>query len=182
MKYLFSSILCGLFFLVFSLPVKAETVYKQVDNSGSIVYTDTPPTNGNAVDNSENISTVSTPKNIAPSPASEKSIPTQNPAERKVYSAFSIQSPKDQDTLQNERELSVELALNPELQEGDKIQLVIDGTPYGSPSSSTHQAVGQLNRGSHQISAVLMDKNNNVLKQSGTITVYVHYAAIGVKK
>lgn len=168
--------------LIYFLSAEAGTVYQQVDNNGNVIYTDTPPASGNTVENSENISTVSTPKNIVSPAASEKSMPTQNLAERKVYSAFLIQSPKDQDTLQNEREFSVELTVNPELQEGDKIQLVIDGIPYGSPSASTHQAVGQLNRGSHQISAVLMDKNNSVLKQSGTITVYVHYANLGVKK
>src|SRR5437588_8336323 len=67
--------------------------------------------------------------------------------ERKPYSTFMIVSPKDQETIQNQPVIPVEITTEPKLQDGDRIQLLLDGKFWGEPAPSTHFEMVQVNRG-----------------------------------
>ena len=191
-------ILCG-FFLFFSLACQADTIYKQTDAQGNITYTDTPQKDAQTIivpAESPPTITSSTPASSPPptmpaapggSPASlaqpgatETAIPTAIMDDtRTPYTSFSLVSPVDQQTFQNQRLIPVEVSMVPALQLGDKVQLNVDGNPYGALVAGTQLTIGQLDRGSHTVSAALFSKDNVILKSTNTITIYVQFARLG---
>lgn len=177
MKYLFSFLLLFIF-----TASDAATVYKQTDENGNITYSDIPEKNANVMVIPETQTTPSpTTQNTPTVNSTTPNTTTVNSAEpeRKPYTSFSIASPTDQVTFQNQRQIPVNIQLEPQLQEGDKIQLYVDGNPYGEPVASAQLQVNQLDRGTHTLSAVLLDKKKTVVKTSKTITIYIQYARLG---
>jgi hypothetical protein len=177
MKY----ILCIIVTLLYPLLCFAETIYTETDNKGNMSYSDTPLKNSKLTEIPKVDSTPSSPPSI------QTTLPTPptslNPSEdKKIYMAFSISSPSDQETFQNQRAIPVTIKIEPALQKGDKIQLYVDGTAYGNTAESTSFITGQLERGSHTLSAALIDKNQVTTKQTNTITIYVQYARLGTGK
>jgi hypothetical protein len=171
--YLFCLLLC------FSLTSYA-TIYEETDKNGDITFTDVPTgsaakkvdiANGNVTQ----LPAPTPPPDITNNPATATSAKAGATG---AYSTFLITSPTDQFTFQNQRDIPVEVKLDPELKKGDTIRLFVDGAPVGSPFNNTHLSIKQLDRGTHKIYAVLLDENQSQLKQSNAVTIYVHYASV----
>lgn len=157
----------------------AATIYSNTDKNGNITYSDIPLRNSKLVVIPESSSVIASPANNNSSNATNNSI---LPTVAEGYTKFLVESPKDQETLQNTREFPVNLTIEPSLKKGHKVLLFIDGRPYGDAIASTQVPVGQLDRGSHQISAQLLDETKKVLKQTATITVYMLYSNLNSPK
>lgn len=176
MKYSWVILLC----LYTTVTFSAGAVYTQTDENGNVTYSDMPLKNSQLVVIPEVNTTASqqppkktmtnTPSTPSPSSSGETKI---------TYTTFTMTSPIDQQTFQNQRAIPVEIKIEPALQTGDKIQLYVDGKPYGTAMESTTLTTQQLERGSHTISAALIDRAQTVLKQTGTATIYVQYARLG---
>lgn len=156
------------------------TIYEQTNANGTITYSDI-PLNATAkqIDIShENKITSAIPpttpvtKNI--NPASSPLITSAN----KPYTQFEIVSPKDQATLQNQVTIPVTLAIKPDLQPGDKIQIYLDGKAKGTASTGTQFQLNEVDRGTHQLSATIINSNQQIIKQTNTITIYNHRASV----
>ncbi|MES2217503.1 MAG: DUF4124 domain-containing protein [Pseudomonadota bacterium] len=174
-------------FLLLSLTCVAA-IYMQKDAKGNISYSDIPTTDATRVDLPPPTTTsFSTPAAPAAGKAAATSgkagkvgvTPTETTDARQTYTAFSISSPTEQQTFQNQRDIAVQFNLAPSLQKGDSIQLFVDGSKVGEPAATTQFQVNQLPRGTHQVSANLLDSNKAVLKQAASVTFFVHYAAVG---
>lgn len=163
--------------LIFSLSIAsmsyATTIYTQTDQNQNTTYSDT-PLSGEGV---SHVETLSTPA-LSNSPSNTSTPSTSTDEVKKPYTQFSITSPTDQQTFQNQRTITIEVKIEPDLQKGDKLKAYVDGAPYGKESSSNKIDLEQINRGAHQIYVVLMDSNNTILKKSNTVTVFIHYASI----
>jgi hypothetical protein len=158
----------------------------QVDSNGNTVYSDIPSAQAKQLD----ISTGANKEHQPPAPKPVNTSVTKSATDeavseavekddvKKPYTAFSISSPVEQDTFQNQRDIPVEIKIDPELQKGDTIQLMVDGQANGGAQASTHLQVHQLDRGTHQVYAVLFDGQKQ-LRESNRVTFYVHYAHVG---
>jgi len=159
-------------------------VYMQTDNNGNVIYSDTPiKKNAQKIDVPAINTTSSTPPQPTESniPSSTNSQPTVMTMQivKKPYTTFVIRSPADQETIQNQPKIAVDISIDPDLQSGDVIQVYLDGNTWGKPLPSTHVEFTAPDRGIHQISAKLMDKNGKVLKETPSNTVYIHQANLG---
>lgn len=165
--------------------VSYATVYMKTDSAGNISYTDVPSTNAQSVNG---ITGNTVPSSQAPAPTTApasqstdgKSNQTQAIAPEegnKPYQTFTLISPTDQESIQNQVAIPVKVATEPELQPGDTIQLIVDGSPWGSPEKNTSLEIKLLDRGTHQVSARLMGANGNILKETNTVTIFVHRAS-----
>lgn len=173
--------------LCFCSCVCHAAIYMQLDKNGNTVYSDT-PLNANAkkIDLPKTEDNQTHQDQVAPASAASLNEETENPANQiptlksspHVYTTFLMESPKDQETFQNQPVIPVEIKIDPLLQAGDKIQLYLDGKPMGSPVPTTHLQLMQIDRGSHQLSAVLIDNNQQKIKDTGTITIFVHQASV----
>ena len=156
------------------------TVYKVVDEHGNITYTDAPPAD------TTHSQEVKLPT-INRQPATELR-PTgradtredDHDARAESYRHAAIRSPAHDSTLPaGESHLTVEVELEPALQEGHWVQILIDGSAAGSPAQSTHQAVADLERGMHFLSAVVLDDSGNVVAETDAITIHVRRSVVG---
>lgn len=170
MKYILSMI------LLLAAFVCNAAVYMQVDPNGTATYTDVPSVNAQKVDPNGYGSAQASQSSQQTSNASTPAI-VANAEAKKPYTTFLISSPVDQQTFQNQRDITVEIKIQPDLQKGDKIQAFLDGKPVGDAVASTHLQLKQLDRGTHQINAVLIGDNQANLKQSNSVTVFIHYAS-----
>jgi hypothetical protein len=164
--------------LFFSMNCYA-TIYTQTDKAGNIIYSDTPLSNqAKIVDMPEATNTISAPppKEVVKTEEIQETISPIIVAPS--YTQFLISSPKDQETIQNQPTFIVSMQVEPSLKKGDKVQVIVDGKPWGKPAASNQLEVAEIERGSHQLSAVIMDENNQVLKQSNIITIFVHRNSI----
>jgi hypothetical protein len=171
----------------------SAAIYMQSNTDGQVTYSDMPSQDSKVMNVQDAPTTqFSTPATQAPKTTTTtttkttKTTTTGTPAGMPVveaahapYSSFAITSPTDQQTFQNQREIPVSLNVTPNLQKGDRIGILVDGQSVGEPAPMANFVMHQLSRGTHQVSAVLVDANNSVLRQAGPVTFFVHYAALG---
>lgn len=168
--------------------VYAGQIFMTTNSDGTTVYSDTPSDASSKVVTTSDANIVSmpatTPINSAnATQAGPNSNPTSsaNPlAQTKVpYTIFTISSPSNGETLQNQPVIYVSISVKPTLQQGDYVQVYLDGQPWGQAQATTSFQFTAPDRGTHVISAKLFDKNGSVLMSSAGNTIYVHQAALG---
>ena len=190
MKYMLLVLL-----VVLSLVCHAA-IYLQTDKQGNETYSDTPLTNdaktielspaGHYLSSTQITTNVATPPppvtpmtTATTAAASEVQPAAANLPVRQIYTTFIIESPKDQESIQNQPIIAVTIQVTPDLQLGDKIQMYLDGKAIDNPSATNHFALQNVSRGTHQLYAELQDANGKTINQTPVITVFVHRAAIG---
>ena len=175
MKYL-----CFLL-MFFMLPVTAE-VYRWVDENGNTVFSDQPSANAKQIELPEP-STYSPV--VIPAETQADSEQTDADAEEEMPAApnyqLQIASPQDDEALRvNDGNLTVNIQIRPALsqQRGDMIQLRMDGRPYGQPRAGLSFNLANVDRGTHTLSAVVMNANGEELAQSATIKFHLQRNSI----
>ena len=68
-----------------------------------------------------------------------------------------MDSPVDQESIQNQPSVNIELKIDPPLQAGDKVQIFLDGAPWGPPAPTTHFVFNAPDRGTHTLSAKIIE-------------------------
>ena len=156
-------------FLLLSTHTSAE-VYKSINPDGSTSYSDVPAPHGEAISLPE----------LTPVPAVK--YPKKAPAEKKEnntvlpYTLFKISSPKNQTVIRdNNGNTKLALKIKPELQTKHKhsITLLLDSKVYKKGLTTAGGQFSNLDRGSHTLSARLVDENNKTLKSTHPVTVHI---------
>lgn len=155
-------------------PTPGNTIYKTVGPDGQVIFSDTPPADSKA----EKVEVG--PTNVQPIVA-PRPLPTRklSPRDRDRQDDqgpfnFTIVSPQSGTTITpGQRFIVLEVAVNPVPRDGYRFFAVVDGRPWVGSSSGTSLDLSALERGTHQIQAVLTDLSGNPLAQSQTITLYV---------
>jgi hypothetical protein len=157
-------------------------IYKVVDKNGNVTYTDQAPGDGSEPMDLPDLSVVTTdypPEQTVPDLAAEaeEEDETGPKALRKLYSDFRISRPAPEETFWG-TENSVVLAweASAPLQEGLMVRFNIDGSPK---TASAENMLGvTLNRGTHTVSASIVDGRGRPLLTTDTVTFYVHQNSI----
>ena len=165
--------------LMFSLPVFAE-VYKVVDNNGNITYTDQPQPDAKLVP----LPLVNKMPRVQPEPIG-KPEPAANPdaegtQEAQQTPAFAgytqayILSPAHDQIIPNQqRNVIIQLGLQPQLQPGHRVQFLSNGQPLGAPIGATAYQLEDLERGSYQIGAQIRSAEGKILLSLKPISIHV---------
>lgn len=160
--------------LLFTSLVCLAAIYLQKDTEGNFIYSDTPlAPNAQPINSTQRSSTLPVLE-----PATPPVTPLQKNTKNKPYTTFLIISPTNQETIQNQPTITISIHIEPKLQPGDKIQLYIDGKMWGNPEASTQITLDHIDRGMHQLYATLLNQNGASIKQSNSVTLYVHYASV----
>ena len=149
-------------------------VYRWFDEDGSTVFSDTPIDGAEKLEVREPIIVPGQPlprrtERLAPS--------VEGPAERR-YESMRMTMPTAGETFQNVREVPVSVAVQPALEPGHRIQFLLDGAPHGAPVEGTETLLTDVNRGEHQISAIVLDARGKVLLRAPPIVIYVQQASL----
>lgn len=146
-------------------------VYRIVDESGRVTYTDKPPAGhkGEKVD----LPAINTQPGIVV-PAAD------NDDEAAVirYRRIEILQPGDGSTIPSAQlELIVQVGIEPALQAGHLISVLLDGEPVTRPTAATSLRLDNLERGMHRLEAKVVNQQGQRVASSEPVTIYVQRAS-----
>lgn len=162
-------ILCYLIAIFCALPAGAE-VYKVVDKDGRVTYTDDPPKN--APYEEVDLKPINTQPPVKVQTPSE--LGTSEPEDEEISYQITLVAPADGAQIPpGQRDLPVEVRLEPGLQGNHRIQFMLDGAPVGRPGATNRTLISEIFRGEHTVSANIIDAEGRVITSSPTATVFV---------
>lgn len=174
-----NKILLGLFCVTAGFTTYAD-IYKWVDSDGNVHFGDTPHAGAEKLKlpDAQSYSSPNVPTSNVPSSANSSS---ESKVSKHAYRNVLIAQPDNETTIRNNRgAILTSVQLEPALFEGDKIQLIFDGSPLGPPQTNSVFQLNNVFRGSHTIAAQIIDVEGQVLITSDPITVYVQRPRVGM--
>ena len=159
----------------------AADIYRWIDDNGNQVYSDQPTENAEKVELRHSM--IYTPVEIPE--LSEDAMDTQSeeadaPIPAPNYKLSVVSPENDAGIRVNNGNVMVNLQLIPALvpERGDLIQLYLDGLPAGMPMPQPNFMLENLDRGTHKLSAVVLNASGEVLAQSETITFHLQRTSV----
>ncbi len=164
------------FGLLSSLALATE-VYRWVDDQGQVHFSDRPLEGGEKVEIRPQIE-LGTP-DVQPRARREASADSAEEAATR-YRSLEIISPSQEEVLWNiEGQLDVSLRLQPRLQQGHSVELLLDGNPVeGMQPGSMQARLSEVFRGVHVLKANVRDRNGRMLIESQPRTFAVQQTSI----
>lgn len=164
----------------------AADVYRWVDDQGQVHFSDEPHDGAEPVDVGEPtvVDSLPTPQGADPKDdadggGDDSDSGTGDGAAAQTQWRIAIAAPSDEATVRdNQGKLQLVLDVRPRLSEDQRILVLVDGSPYRQgPFTSTDITLSGLDRGAHELQALLRDDGGRVLARSATVTVYLHQAS-----
>ncbi len=151
--------------LAAALPASAQ-IYKYTDADGKTVFTNQPPTDVDA-------KPVELPPTNTVGPQAPVVAPSDSDTGSQASNAYAILAlsnlPDDEALRQNNGTFTVNVVVQPALSPAHQLQLVLDGQPYGAPTSSTSIGLDNLDRGDHTL-AVQVLQGSRVIQASAPVS------------
>lgn len=151
-----------------SAPLSWAEVYKHVDKDGNITYTDVP---SKAKETPIPVKPM-TPY-TAPVPKASSQTKTEEKKPATTYRSLTIQQPANNDVIRaNNGAISVTLQSQPGLDAaaGHKYAIALDGKVLQSGQSGS-LTINEVARGSHTVSAQIIDSTGKVLATATPVTI-----------
>lgn len=170
MKYIPLKVFLLLIFFVGGFANAA--LYKGIDAEGNVVYSDRPFEDAERFTPPE-ISVVEKEK-VKPE-IDGKAESEEKPVEFK-YLDFDIVSPKTNDTIRDQFDMSVALKLRPGLniEKGHSVWLLVNGKPLIEKSLDMSLRIDRLERGAQKIQAQVRDEQGKIIVRTRTVVVFIH--------
>lgn len=162
MRLLSACLLCAL-----ALPAAAE-IYKYTDANGNTVFTNQKPEGQNA--EAVNLPPTNTVEAQQPTRPLESDNPEQAASRYSVLQLTDI--PSEEALRANNGTFSVGVQLEPRLQPGHRLRLLLDGQPYGQASNVPRLQLVNVDRGEHSLAVEVLSGDRQI-QQSGTVTFTV---------
>lgn len=170
-------LLIGLLALPVVAPVHAgQTVWKWVDSNGVTHFADTPVPGATKVEISGG-NRDSRPTPTYPS----SSLPTQQPVNTgPSYRTFEISKPvSDQNFINTGGQVTVNVRIDPALQPGHQLALLLDGQRVeGFPRNALQYDLKGVPRGTHTAAAQVQDSRGTRLQETAAVTFYVRQESV----
>jgi hypothetical protein len=148
----------------------AQQIYRSVDESGNVVFSDQPPAPGQEGEQVElgELNTAPPPEpRPRPAPTQQKPEPAPDPTE-------TITSPENETTIaMGPGNFSVSGSAEPPLGPGERLQLFMDGEAVGPPQASASWGLQGVLRGPHDLVIRRMNNSGRTVAESGSVRVYV---------
>ncbi len=147
----------------------AAPIYKTTDAQGNVVYTDDPQGRPAEVVDLPDLTIVPATEITGPTPGSA---PTQE--EELPPLALELLAPAQEATVRsNTGDVEVVARVNRAPAEGDRFEVLVDGTVRGRNAGGTFALTG-IDRGAHQVSVRLVDAEGKVVARSPEHTFFLH--------
>lgn len=164
--------------LLLGLPAMAD-VYTYTDSEGNRVFTDQPRGNAKKVE----IAPTNGMNQTAP-PTVRMPVPAAQPTPLATYQLLRILVPEPDATVQegSSGNLIVTLTSDPALMEGHNYRLLIDGKEAAPPARSPVIPLTNLDRGTHQLAAEILDAEGRILERTPSQPVHIVRASLESKR
>lgn len=150
-------------------PVAAE-IYRHVDAQGNVTYSDEASSGSETVDVGP-VTTVTLPKleDVTPPAGQTDRAPAAEP-----YSNLQIVAPSHNEAFHSgSGDVVFRVASTPALRGGHKYEITLDGQPVGQ-STSGDIPVHNIDRGTHQATAYIVDQHGVRVKSGDSISFTIH--------
>ncbi len=163
--------------LTLTAPALAEQIYRWVDSSGQVHYSDVPRDGAEQIDvdpaqafSSGVIARSSSSSSVEPSAAEAVA----------VYDTLDIVSPTQEESIWNTGGIiTVSVSSSPALKPGHSVRIYYDGNPVNESSSRAMSVqLSEVYRGEHRISAEILDVNGVVVKQAEPVTFFYKQSTV----
>ena len=173
--------LIPLIILLITTPSLAEEIFKWVDESGQMHFSEVPKEGATEVEIAP-AQTFSAPSAPNVTTSSEATTESAVGAEQEAvnYESMEITSPAMEETIWNTGgEVTITIQLKPGLKTGHQIRLFLDGKPLPNlrPNTSS-QKVSNIYRGEHQLRAQVWDENGAVLITADPSTFFYQQTSV----
>lgn len=161
------------FGLLLALPVLVAQadVYRYVDKSGNVVFTDSPKEGAEKVQ-TRPVMTIPAPPRSALANGDGTTAPARKAAVREY--AITLQSPPaDAVYRRGEGEVPVALSINPSLGSGHRMEMLLDGKVWTGTSIPLDE---KMDRGAHTLTARVVDAKGEVVSAS-SVTFHVQQSS-----
>ena len=162
-----------IFVAILALSVAAmasAAVYKWVQPDGSVIYSDRAPKGNTAPTELPELQEIKMPP---PPPPSEDSSPASDQSEqapRQEYTKFEITEPANNSTIRdNAGNVTIKMDLEPALQDGDLVAILLDGKELGQ-GKSTAVSLTNVDRGTHKLRAIVKNAQGDTVTSAGPVT------------
>ncbi len=166
-----------LFLMLLGLPAVAD-VYTYIDSDGNRVFTDQPRGNAKKVE----ITPTNGMDQTAPPTVKLRTPPA--PEERPAYQLLRILVPEPDAAIQegSSGNLIVTLTSDPALMAGHNYRLLLDGNVVGTPSRSPVVPLTNLDRGTHQLAAEIIDAAGRTIERTPSQPVHILRISLDSKR
>ncbi|MCP5143593.1 MAG: DUF4124 domain-containing protein [Gammaproteobacteria bacterium] len=150
--------------------------YRSVDENGNVVYSDR-PTPG-----AERIPTPSA--QTVPMPTPVPMAGTSQAGKTKAASAyltFAVIQPAPEKTVRdNNGNVDVSLLIEPSLDRDKQhqIRIYLDRRIWGEPMTDNEVTLTDIDRGAHQVAAIIVDADGKTVAETAPITFYLHRGSV----
>ena len=154
----------------------AATVYRWVDENGVVHYSDQPHPNAEKLQ----VHAAQTYKPSSPdASAGGGGASSSSSASSSPYKGCAVVQPQDGQAYANVDSLTVVVQTDPQLHQGDRVYVMIDGQAVNGGAPSGPQFVlSPVERGSHTAQAQVKDAGGAIMCQTPTVTFEVHQNSI----
>jgi len=154
----------------------AATVYKWVDENGVVHYSDQPHPNAEKLQVHAAQSYKPSALDTAPAGGGGSGA---SPAAPAPYRGCAIVQPQDGQAFANIDSLTVVVQTDPQLHQGDKVFVTVDGQALngGNPTGSQF-VISPIDRGTHTAQALVKDAGGGVQCQTPPVTFHVQQNSI----
>ncbi len=149
----------------------AQTVYKVTDKDGNVTFTDTPPSDQEAVVEAHTVHSPNTSAAVTPAPIDEPDDATVT--EPISYETLIVRPVEAATIPMGPGNFSVDAMLRPALSQGERVVLTLDGEPMGTPQRMTTWQLTNVYRGEHRLQVVRVNAEGARVNASSERTVYV---------
>ncbi|TDV60589.1 DUF4124 domain-containing protein [Pseudomonas sp. LP_7_YM] len=168
----------ALVLLLLALPAVAQ-IYKYTDANGNTAFSSQPP-DGTKVETVD-LPPLNSVGDAAPAPPTSAPSQSQTPPQpaSATYETLRLTDlPNDEALRANNGSFIAGVMIQPRLQPGHLLQLLVDGKPYGQPTNVPRVQVTELDRGEHSLSVQVV-QGAQIIQQSETINLTVQRAHVG---
>ena len=171
-RYILLALLLG------PLAVAAQSIYRTTDEHGNVIFTDAPGANTGP---SERVDLQ--PTNTAtPPPQAPEPVTPAAAEEAAISYTVKITEPIDQTSMpMGPGNFAVSARVEPEPGEDNRLQLFIDGIPWGDPQSATTWNLTNIFRGQHDLTVAVITDSGATLVSSDPVRVFVHRPSINFR-
>lgn len=167
MKFLYLLLCCVV------ITAQAE-VYRWVDANGNVIFSDQPHPDAEKIkiETLPSYTPVAIPESVNEELEGEQEIPRYKVA---------ILTPANDETVRNNAGLvNINAKVTPPLDQdrNDQLTIKLDGQTLGEPSTSPNFTLSEVERGTHTVQVLVVDKDKKTIKSSKKITFHLQRIAV----
>jgi uncharacterized protein DUF4124 len=155
------------------MTVQAE-VYRLVDKNGNVIFSDQPHPDAEKIEieTLPSYTPVAIPESVSEQQEGEQEVPRYK---------VTILTPSNDETIRNNSGLvNITAKVTPPLDQdrNDQLTIKLDGQTLGEPSTSPNFTLSEVERGTHTVQIVVVDKDKKFIKSSNKISFHLQRIAV----